>query len=460
MNFHEAQETLVDPRKYQLQDPEDGRQLLFTGFEDTNWHIHCFKEDMRDKGFESTVNDDDDLVPRKPFGAYGRRNADPAYPGPPHPEDEDRISKYTSAIGRHNKSNACVVGCFLATCDPTVCQELDTHVHNLRAKTRENFHEICRVLMLLYGQWTSFKGNQNWTAMQEIAMFMDRKSVIDGLRRLTRLRRERDGWTGLMAGSQLYDDTFYRPWLLQRMRNWVKLDWYANSFQSQPLLTFDAMKGQLLAHVKRMHEEDMYLGVTTRPTLANPRHIADSTAYSYESTNAAHQQLTGQLHEVSEQLRAISTVSNRPTVAPVKDMSRVVCYNCERTGHISRDCQEVRKKPNKYGNAAQQYNNRQPRVQIPSYRPHPEAAAQVGNKRAFDPRPTSAIQLAAKRPYVSDPSKAKWPQQGTGRSPRAHVATHEQSYSDEDSTLAAYHAQMMIDQQEEDETLDEGDGEY
>ena len=101
---------------------------------------------MKGQGHESTVSVNDDLVPRRPCGAYGRPNMDPAYSGPPQPDDEDRISKYVCAIARHNKSNAQVVGCMLNTCDAEAQQDLDAQIVNMRAQTKENYLEIIRVL--------------------------------------------------------------------------------------------------------------------------------------------------------------------------------------------------------------------------------------------------------------------------------------------------------------------------
>ena len=211
MSYQDNNVDFKDPKKFELIDPEDGRRLICTGFEDVNWHIHCFEEVMKEHGHESSVSQRDELVPRKPFGAFGRRDGDPAYPGPPQPADDDRISEYLPAIARHNKSNAQVVGCILNTCDTVVQQDLDAQIVDVRAKTRENYHTIVRIMRLLYGQWTSYKGTKNFMSMQEIGVFMDRKATIEGLRQLNVLRRERDSWVGLMAGAQLYDDSFYRP---------------------------------------------------------------------------------------------------------------------------------------------------------------------------------------------------------------------------------------------------------
>ena len=131
MSYQEGIDNFKDPRKFKLFDPEDGRRLLCTGFEVDNWHIHCFEEVMKEHGHESTVSQMDDLVPRRPFGAFGRREMDPAYPGPTQPNDEDRISNYLPAIARHNKTNAQVVGCVLNTCDAVVQQDLDANFFNI-----------------------------------------------------------------------------------------------------------------------------------------------------------------------------------------------------------------------------------------------------------------------------------------------------------------------------------------
>ena len=159
---------------------------------------------------------------------------------------------------------------------------------------------------------------------------MDRKTTIEGLRKLNVLRRERDSWVGLMAGAQLYDDSFYRPWLLGRMRSWAKLDWYANSFQSQPAMTYNDMKIALLTHIKRMHEEEMEARLQHGPARPPQSAIADSTAYSYESVNTATQHLTEQVYDLNEQIRdmraAATTYQGQQQTQ--KGMAQIKCFNC------------------------------------------------------------------------------------------------------------------------------------
>lgn len=61
-----------------------------------------------------------------------------------------------------------------------------------------------------------------------------------------------------------------------------------------------------------------------------------------------------------------------------------------------------------------------------------------------------AKQFASKRPYVFDPSK------GTVHSlPRVHAAVQEQVDYDQNFEYSALHAQMLIEQQEIDETIGE-----
>ena len=157
MNYFEAREIFC--RSEEISALRSlGWSVMFTEFEDANWHILCFNEDMRDTGIDSTVNYEDDMVPRKPSGGYWCRNVDPAYPDPPQLNDEDRISKYTSARGRHNKRNACTVGCFLATCDTTVCQEIG-HMSNIweprlvkTFRTLSNTNTIIRPMASIEGK--------------------------------------------------------------------------------------------------------------------------------------------------------------------------------------------------------------------------------------------------------------------------------------------------------------------
>ena len=189
------------------------------------------------------------------------------------------------------------------------------------------------------------------------------------------------------------------------------------------------MKVLLLAHIKRMHEEDLEAQLQLRPT----RRIGEATPFSYESANAAQQQMSGQLHEILEQMGAMSAVVPRPTV-PFN--ANIKCHNCGTMGHVSRKCHLPRKQVERLENSEHQQN--------------------IGNKRAFNPTPMPAKQFASKRPYVSDPSKAKWPPQRTGQSVlRVHAAIQEPVDYGQNFEYSALHAQMLMDQQEIDETIGE-----
>jgi hypothetical protein len=129
-------------------------------------------------------------------------------------------------------------------------------------------------------------------------------------------------------------------------------------------------------------------------------------------------------------------------------------------GHISRDCTKPRKQTEKYGNHHQQQQERQEyryqRESVPSYTPHPDAKAALlsGNKRTFNPTgPTGGT----KRPFVPDPSKARSPTQGTDKYTNRASAAYTASEGDDTATHYTYSAnyvQQMMDQQEQDETLE------
>ena len=156
------------------------------------------------------------------------------------------------------------------------------------------------------------------------------------------------------------------------MRSWAKLDWYANSFQSQPAMTYNDMKIALLTHIKRMHEEEMEARLQHGPARPPQSTIADSTAYSYESVNTATQHLTEQVYDLTEQIRdmraAATTYQGQQQTQ--KCMAQIQCFNCDDMGHISRDCTRPRRQVERFGSRQQQRQGRQ-REAVPTYQPHP-----------------------------------------------------------------------------------------
>ena len=75
--------------------------------------------------------------------------------------------------------------------------------------TKENLYILRTAFMNKWGRWTAEKGRANFIAALTLPQIMDVKSADDVFVRIENLRMERNGW-----GTELYDDTYYRQWLM------------------------------------------------------------------------------------------------------------------------------------------------------------------------------------------------------------------------------------------------------
>ena len=360
--------------------------------------------------------------------------------------------------------------------------EMDQQILDMRTtNTRENWLNIIVVMENLYGVWTAYKGNRNYLAMSLIPVFTSRETVNSGINAIQKLQKERNGWG--RVGAHLYDDSFYRPWLLERMREWPQLHWLKNSFEATPSLTFTSMKMQLLASMQRLKNEEQQIGqqlaqavsmqLGKGPPAQSGR--SDSTGGYYNAHSAAFNAIEDKVRDMQDQMAALAATQQRQPTEERKmpfSMQDIQCNNCRKFGHISRWCPSGRRQVAKYGDTQQQRQQSSygPGTRQPSFRPHPQATlpVNIGSKRTFQPGPAPVNQHPSKMARF-DPTMARYPERGTGpaaqRSYRGSAAIGDVEYDiaqDEDLredhyTMAAAQAVAMWEQQEEDKRLPDED---
>ena len=415
---------------------EDGSAMKFTGVEDFEWHLLQFKERIKLDGHESVTRDDEDLVPLRPTDAYARRDGLFGY-GQVQPNDDRSIEKYISQMQAFGRSCSYVVKAWLRTMDDKIIEAIDQRIGDVNTTTRANWFEVVRLTRETYAGWTSTKGTRNFVAMELIEPFTSVDSTRKSLKAMKKLMRERNGWN--LAQAMLHDDTYYRPWLLQRMKDWPALHFLKNTFSHDPNLTFDQMRLGVHNELRIMDEENQAVGSTlnqaymarilgTNKPLTSSRYVSDSTGLQLDANAVLTQQImTAVREEMSAFVAPISPGYTR------EELSRQTqCFNCHQIGHISSVCPHQRRHSQKYGNITEQSSNK------PSYIPHPNAylPLNVGNKRIF-------------RPF--DPALSRYPERGTGLRVDQRLRP---VANDWERTMST---QELIDLQNEDEGLVEED---
>jgi hypothetical protein len=337
--------------------------------------------------------------------------------------------------------------------------------------TRANWEAVQDAMIEHYAGWTAFKGNRNYLAMNLIPNFISRATAHSGLKVMARLQKERIGWG--IVGAWFYDDTFYKPWLMSRMRDWDKLQWLKNSFDAQPTLTYRTMCTQIMSTMLRMKNEEQEIGhklaqaivaqMAVKGQVAMPQQSmpSDSLGLNYNANVATDNPFMTMMKTMQEQVAALAMAQQQSQQSQVRpyqqggkprSMSEVSCYNCRKMGHISRNCPDIRRSQDKFGSSQQQQHQQQ--YNKPTYRPHPQAGQQslAGSKRTFQPSSTTLSQPYGKTARF-DPATARYPERGTQRA--ASAAYDEGIYGH--SEVASAHAAAMWEMQEEDERLEEED---
>lgn len=230
-----------------------------------------------------------------------------------------------------------------------------------------------------------------------------------------------------------------------------------------------------------MDEENQAVGSTlnqaymarilgTNKPLTSSRYVSDSTGLQLDANAVLTQQImTAVREEMSAFVAPISpaTANSRELPRPRDNSLQMICFNCNRVGHISRFCPLPRRQNEIYGRDRQQNNN------TPTYIPHPDANIRqtTGNKRLFQPS-TSSLMQPHKRVNF-DPSLSRYPERGTGdlrpsertmdssrqsrveqqqrRPLQGSAAFDDGNYYGNQATL---HVQALIDMQNEDEGFD------
>ena len=413
---------------------ELGHELKCDGLGDFGKFLTHFKACMARHGHGCVLNKDSTGPPVKPRDALSAvRN------GTAHSSDRREIADYNKSNDIFKQHCEVVFASVKHTLGETVRSYLDVSMDSMDDSSYRNITRLLRKLEAKYDTWSDNKGKRNYYAMLAVPKFTSIASVFSGLKSLQILIKERDRWPG-----QGYNDDFYRQWLLDHMDSWDLLKFQFNTLESQPTINFQTAQKTLIdymalqqekADVKKSQDLEMSKAQSSK-TVSGFTYTDNAVAISSEDYEALRADLPGM------RVRSFNGV----------------CYQCNQTGHMARDCPVLQQPPQDGGPGLRGQHRPQqgafrpqtPQVprsyyrQVPNPEYHQMTRSMVHPTQTAMMQPT-ALQLQLFQAWMQKeaevqhavPRKGSWPPTGTGPSrPIATVGVHDEENFD--ATVSDY----------------------
>ena len=161
--------------------------------------------------------------------------------------------------------------------------------------TKGNLFMLREAFLNKWGQWTAEKGRANFIAALTLPQIVHVKSADNIFIRIEDLRLERNAW-----GTELYDDTYYRQWLMEHIKMWLRMVPVLQRLESDPTCTFAQSKAAVMVLVEinrskqilRASTNDYMKALTTSmglqvPTTAGFTMTDNAVVMSYDEYVAA-----------------------------------------------------------------------------------------------------------------------------------------------------------------------------
>ena len=268
----------------------------------------------------AVMDRDADSRPIRPTDAFTRRELDNSAPG-----DDRLIDDFIKKNRYWTVSCNVVVPAFLSMLDKEMYEELViVNVRDVNISTQENLFDMMQVVFMRYGGWNFNKGDRNYWDTMAIPNMTTRALVHSGLVAVKEKKSEREGWNNR---EQFYPDSFYKTWLLSRMKNWAVISHLMHTFEEDSDITFDEMCARLLAKMARERDEESSMSHKIREMAASNSISSDTSSFRYEGNHGAVKD--PQYAFAATQLAGRSNTARK-------------CYNCHQVGHMSSQCTQPR----------------------------------------------------------------------------------------------------------------------
>lgn len=334
---------------------EAGRTLKFEAMDNYGVFFEEFVACMGRNGHGCVLNIDSSGPPLKPVRMLNRRN---------YRNDDEN---YMRDITMYNKANELfkqhcevVFASAKASLGTTVRSYLDIEMESMKDTSYTNILRMFRKLAKKYGEWTNNKGQRNYYAMLAIPKFNSIDSVYSGLKEMKVLMDERISWK---RPEHIYNDSFYRQWLLDHMQGWDVILFLYNTIEADESIGFRKARKRLLNYMEVQREKG-HLAQTKASEIKTAMSQAEQKIPNKSSDfiftdNAANLDDDDDYEAMNAEYRL-----GRQRV------TNGICFNCQQPGHVRRNC------PNQnssiQGLRLAKYSQQSPRVEQKSFEQYPQ----------------------------------------------------------------------------------------
>jgi len=204
----------------------DGVTLPFAIF------LRRFKDSMEHQGFHEVLRDDIEDLPIRPIAVLNRL-AGTDLRNPPQPGDGAIADAYIKKKKAWDDKCQRVLGAFKRCLSKEVQDDVRETGANMTIATRENIFALIAATRVEYGSYKDGQAQLNYDQMRTISSFKDVASTKAGLRSMSELIEERDGWNN---APEIWTDIQKRQFLLNKMMDWPAIDFIHSTCENDPTL--------------------------------------------------------------------------------------------------------------------------------------------------------------------------------------------------------------------------------
>ena len=394
---------------------EDGSPLKFDGVSmPFAIFLRKFKESMENQGFHEVFRGDNDDIPIRPIAVFHRLAGNDFY-NPPQPGDQDIADAYENKKRIWDQKCQRVLGAFKRCLSKEVQEEIRDAGTDMTTVSKENILALIEATRAEYGSYKDGQAQLNYDLMRTIPSFKDVASTKSGLRKMSELIEEREGWRN---APELWTDNQKRQFLLNKMKDWPAIDFIHSTCDNDPQLTYGQCKLLLTRKIKKIQDAELVTSRLSREMAnkASPLYSHSAQEVDQDSLNSS---ISGQL--TGNSINQFNPVSYRNN----NNRKRLKCYNCGVFDHFASECtasfcSRCWNDGLEYHHTVQKCpiykvrNQTRAVMQTSQVQPQLQQSGQSSQKRSIQQAYSESVPQLQSRKMTLQPRVSNYPPRGTG----------------------------------------------
>lgn len=398
--------------------------------------LRKFLLSMENQGFHEVLRNNARDIPIRPDEVMDRLDG-LDFDNPPQPGDAAIADAYEKKEKIWSEKCQRVLGAWKRCLSVEILDDIRAGGANLGEASRDNIVNLIEAVRLEYGVYKDGQAQLNYDKMRTIAPFKDVASTRAGLKQMTELIEERDGWHNV---NEAWTDNQKRQFLLNKMKDWPEIAFVHSLCDRDPNLTYAQCKLELTQKVRKIQDANLVCSRQAQEMAAKAstlysnlagtgmsqaaNHNMDGYADSLASSSSS-QQPNMMRSSMDQWMTNVGSAMNQYSNTSVSRTRRITCFNCGLYDHMSYECTapfcsrclNAGLPSNHTSYQCSAYNvpfPRQSQQQLQP-QPQPQRSVQGTRKRALQQLPQQQSGTVAKQPYRQpQPRLVGYPPRGTG----------------------------------------------